>query len=180
MTIEEYQEAAMRTRACGDDWGAVGFGLAGEAGEVIDLLKKHLYQGHKLDKDALMEELGDIAWYIALACDIGGFSLSNVLEKNIEKLRKRYPDGFTAEASVGRKEERQFKPKIGENYYYAYGGINGFDVYSSTFSNRPYDIMCVATGNCFKTKLDAEKYKEELFEKIRTVYKKAGFLEYMK
>jgi NTP pyrophosphatase (non-canonical NTP hydrolase) len=79
-------------------------GLNGEAGECIDLLKKHLFQGHKLDKDKLTEELGDVLWYCAeLACGLS-VTLEEVAQRNIEKLKKRYPEGFDAERSINREE----------------------------------------------------------------------------
>lgn len=77
-------------------------GLNGEAGEAIDILKKHLFQGHELDKDHLAEELGDVAWYLAVTADALGYSLEEILQMNIEKLQKRYPDGFDSERSVNR------------------------------------------------------------------------------
>jgi len=77
-------------------------GLNGEAGEAIDILKKHLFQGHELDKDHLAEELGDVAWYLAVTADALGYSLEEILQMNIEKLQKRYPDGFDYERSVNR------------------------------------------------------------------------------
>ena len=99
---EEYQRLAMRTAADGVDWGNVGLGLAGESGEVADAIKKHLYQGHTLDLPHMKEELGDVLWYVALACKCGGFPMADVMRGNIEKLKLRYPDGFSAERSRGR------------------------------------------------------------------------------
>lgn len=77
-------------------------GLNGEAGETIDIVKKHLFQGHELNKTEIVEELGDILWYIALTADTLGVSLTTVAEFNINKLRKRYPDGFSAKDSIYR------------------------------------------------------------------------------
>jgi len=77
-------------------------GLNGEAGECIDLLKKHLFQGHPLDFTELAEELGDVAWYLAISADALGYKLSDIFNMNIKKLEKRYPDGFEAEKSVNR------------------------------------------------------------------------------
>lgn len=108
MEINEYQQLAMTTlnkeipqnqliiNAC--------LGLSGEVGEVNDLLKKHMFQGHELNKDDLINELGDIAWYLAEAATALGVELEEILSKNIEKLKARYPDGFTVEGSVNRKE----------------------------------------------------------------------------
>lgn len=80
-------------------------GLNGEAGEAIDILKKHLFQGHDLDRERLAKELGDVAWYLAVSADALGYSLEQVLQMNIDKLRARYLDGFEAERSVNRNEE---------------------------------------------------------------------------
>ena len=82
--------------------GICDLGLAGESGEVADAVKKHLYQGHTLDLPDMKEELGDVLWYVALACKCGGFSMSDLMRGNIEKLQRRYPDGFSAERSRGR------------------------------------------------------------------------------
>ena len=79
-------------------------GLTGEAGEVSDIIKKHVFHGHDLDTDELIKELGDCAWYIALICTALGVSLDTVLERNIEKLKKRYPEGFSSSASINRVE----------------------------------------------------------------------------
>jgi len=77
-------------------------GLAGEAGEIADRWKKVLYHGHPFDKDAMVEELGDLLWYAAMLSDALGLPLSEVAARNIEKLRARYPDGFSSERSIHR------------------------------------------------------------------------------
>lgn len=79
-------------------------GLTGEAGEVADLIKKHIFHGHDLDIAELIKELGDCAWYIALICTAIGVDLETVLLCNIEKLIKRYPEGFSETASINRVE----------------------------------------------------------------------------
>ena len=79
-------------------------GLNGEAGECIDILKKHFYQGHDLDVDKLIDELGDVLWYIAEACTGIGVTMEEVAKRNIEKLKKRYPNGFETERSINRNE----------------------------------------------------------------------------
>ena len=77
-------------------------GLCGESGEAIDLVKKHLFQGHELDREAMATELGDIAWYLAEAATALELDLDDILETNIAKLRRRYPEGFSAERSINR------------------------------------------------------------------------------
>ena len=105
MTLNEYQKLAMRTAnpKC-KNLSNVGLGLAGEAGEAADLIKKHLHHGHDLDKDHLAKELGDVAWYIALGCEVIGIGFEEVLQRNVDKLRARYPEGFNREQSLHRSE----------------------------------------------------------------------------
>ena len=107
MTIHEYQKLAMTTlnpELSQKDVLINGvMGLCGESGEAIDIVKKHLHQGHELDREKLIKELGDIAWYLAEAATALDVSLEEVLERNIEKLRSRYPEGFSTERSVNRK-----------------------------------------------------------------------------
>lgn len=108
MTINEYQNLAMRTLNPELDKKDIlingVMGLCGEAGEAIDFVKKHLAQGHNLDRDALIKELGDVAWYLAETAYALNVPLEEVLERNIEKLRARYPDGFCTEQSINRDE----------------------------------------------------------------------------
>lgn len=107
MTVNDYHRAAMRTAPELDRQQMLidaALGLTGEAGEVADLVKKANYQGHILDKDAIMKELGDVAWYIALACQGLGVTMQEVFQMNVDKLKKRYPDGFNAWMSRNRTE----------------------------------------------------------------------------
>ena len=80
-------------------------GLCGESGEAIDLMKKHLFQGHELDRDKMVKELGDVAWYLAEAATGLGVDLSEVLQRNLDKLHARYPQGFDAQRSQQREAE---------------------------------------------------------------------------
>ena len=75
-------------------------GLNGEAGECIDVLKKHDYQGHTLDTVKLLDELGDVLWYIVESAVGIGTTLEEVAQHNIAKLRARYPEGFSAARSI--------------------------------------------------------------------------------
>ena len=127
LTPNEYQEQAMRTNDGGCrrrlqsklDYSIIkqgaarieeadlvngAMGLCGESGEVADLLKKHIFHGEDLDLDNLKKELGDVCWYIAQICNAAGLKLEDVMRGNIEKLKRRYPDGFSEEASKNRKE----------------------------------------------------------------------------
>lgn len=106
MTINEYQTLAMTTlnpALTKKDVLINGvMGLCGESGEVIDLVKKHLHQGHDLDKDKLVKELGDVAWYLAEIAWALDVPLETVLQGNIDKLKARYPEGFDTQRSVNR------------------------------------------------------------------------------
>jgi NTP pyrophosphatase (non-canonical NTP hydrolase) len=107
LNADKYQELAMRTRNSPTKTKALitgALGLAGESGEVADHIKKWYDQGHELQVDKVIDELGDVCWYVALMATALGVSLSQVLERNIEKLQKRFPNGFEVERSVNRKD----------------------------------------------------------------------------
>ena len=104
----EYQRQAMRTANKTLDrdemlLNAV-MGMCGEAGEAIDLLKKHRAQGAALDIDRLVKEVGDCLWYIAEFAEASGVSLAEIAQRNIAKLKARYPEGFSEERSNNRAE----------------------------------------------------------------------------
>ena len=111
MTLNEYQKEAMRTvsgivEINSENLTLQGaMGLNGEAGEVIDILKKYMFQGHDLDKDHVAKECGDCLWYLAILAKGAGYTLDEIAEMNKEKLRKRYPDGFEAWRSLHRSIE---------------------------------------------------------------------------
>ena len=139
MTINEYQRLAMRTlnpKLSKKDVLINGvMGLCGESGEAIDIVKKHLAQGHDLDREALVRELGDVAWYLAETAYALDVPLEDVLAQNIEKLRARYPDGFQAERSVLRAEETHIeraKPEDAEAVFALYHAL--IDAPCSTWS----------------------------------------------
>ena len=107
MTINEYQKLAQRTSSTKTPTHKLTnacLGLAGETGEVCDLLKKALFQGHALVREHMIEELGDCAWYLAEAASGLGVSLEDILLQNIAKLKRRYPAGFDPERSMNRAE----------------------------------------------------------------------------
>ncbi len=108
MRLDEYKELARRTWTRSTSWNTkeqillAAMGMAGEGGEVIDYYKKVWFHGHELDRDKLIDETGDVLWYVAamaLALDV---SLEEIAFLNIEKLRKRYPHKFTSEESIKR------------------------------------------------------------------------------
>ena len=78
--------------------------ICGEAGEVAEQVKKHFFHGHELDKRHMIEELGDVAWYLAVLCDAIGSDLDTVMEENLKKLEQRYPEGFDPYRSQHRNE----------------------------------------------------------------------------
>jgi NTP pyrophosphatase (non-canonical NTP hydrolase) len=77
-------------------------GISGEAGEVTDYLKKVVFHKHELNKEKLAEELGDVLWYLACTVELIGYDLEKIAEMNIEKLKKRYPEGWDVERSKNR------------------------------------------------------------------------------
>ena len=84
-------------------------GMVTEAGEFLDVLKKHIYYGKTIDKVNLAEEIGDLCWYIAIACDELHVDLENIMETNIAKLKARYPNKFTSEDAINRDLETERK-----------------------------------------------------------------------
>jgi len=119
MTGNEYQKLAMRTNDdknterlaaflfSGIDVGGIldgCLGLAGESGELLDLLKKWIFHNKPLDEDHAKKELGDVMWYVAMICHSFGWALDEILQMNIDKLKARYPDGFTIEKANNRAE----------------------------------------------------------------------------
>lgn len=125
MTGNEYQKAALRTASLTGKNKKVSpmveillergypvsdlmllngaMGLGGESGEVEDQVKKFIFQGHPLDKEHIAKELGDIAWYLAVAADGIGYGLDDIFQMNVDKLTARFPDGFDPERSLNRK-----------------------------------------------------------------------------
>lgn len=113
MNADEYQSLAGRTlipspdaEYTGDEimlvWNALG--LAGEAGEVADTIKKSVFHRHNLDRNELVKELGDVLWYVAALCTKLDIPMSLVMERNIAKLMTRYPNGYSSAASQTRQD----------------------------------------------------------------------------
>lgn len=80
-------------------------GLASELGELAGTVKKHVIYGQDLDEENLVEEVGDQDWYAALMLTAISEFRSIAMEKNIEKLRKRYPEGYTDLAAIARADK---------------------------------------------------------------------------
>ena len=124
MTGNEYQKLASRTNdgladdrlqkmidsniCVGDpDIGGVltaCLGLAGEVGELNDMIKKWVFHEKELDETHLKKELGDVMWYVAMMCQSMGWELNDVLQMNIDKLIARYPEGFDVDRANHRQE----------------------------------------------------------------------------
>ena len=107
MTGSEYQLQAARTINYNLTPQAIEahalHGMSGEIGEIHGIYQK-IYQGHKYDEEHLKKEVGDLLWFIAEYCTALGWTLSDVAQMNIDKLKARYPEGFSAEKSLHRKE----------------------------------------------------------------------------
>lgn len=117
--VSGYQAEAWRTGSSADDptdvgaslmrnLALAGMGLAGESGEVCDLLKKVVFHGKPLDaamRAKLVLEMGDVLWYLAHAATTLGVSLDDVANANAAKLRARFPDGFTRADAAAKRDE---------------------------------------------------------------------------
>jgi NTP pyrophosphatase (non-canonical NTP hydrolase) len=123
MSPNEYQKLAEQTESKNFDYISermveedrmirlqhAAFGFCTEAGEFMDTLKKHLFYGNDLDEVNLYEELGDLLWYVALACNALEISLEDVMTKNIKKLEARYPAKFTTNNALLRNLDAERK-----------------------------------------------------------------------
>ena len=143
-------------------------GLSGEVGEVNDIIKKYMYHGHKLDddmKEKIILELGDVCWYVALmAWAIDKTKFEDVLNKNIEKLEKRYHGEFTTEKSVNRKEDSDNSCEEKKN-----DCDNGFRTFCKhdDYELDKMRINCMDDCNCncdfeFETTLTDEAWRKLL------------------
>ena len=116
MEAKDYQKQAARTLISGPDfdiapneimlvWTTIG--LAGEAGEVAEHIKKGIFHQHGVDADKLKKELGDVLWYVAAICETAGFDMGAIMQANIDKLKARYPNGYSSEDSQRRVDIEQ-------------------------------------------------------------------------
>ena len=107
LTAEEYQRLAARTINTENSLTEMEFhalfGMCSEIGELQGIYQK-IYQGHRPSKEHMQKELGDLLWFIAEYCTARGWELEDIMQKNIEKLKARYPEGFESERSLHRKE----------------------------------------------------------------------------
>lgn len=84
-------------------------GMCTESGEIQDQLKKHIFYGKQIDKTNLVEEIGDLLWYVGVMSSELGVDISEAMEKNIAKLRARYGDKFTEAAALNRNLDAERK-----------------------------------------------------------------------
>ena len=107
MTGNEYQKLAERTinkdLSEHEAMYHALHGMVGEIGEIHSLYQK-LYQGHEIDEEHVKKELGDLLWFIAEYCTAMNWKMEDIMKMNIEKLKARYPEGFSADKSLHRKE----------------------------------------------------------------------------
>lgn len=113
MFIETYQSMSTRTLDKSLEFEEqvlnMALGIGGESGEVIDIIKKNIFHKTKLDKDHLTEELGDVLFYLVNLATLYDIDMHDVMVENYFKLKKRYPNGFTPEASIKREDKNGFK-----------------------------------------------------------------------
>jgi NTP pyrophosphatase (non-canonical NTP hydrolase) len=106
LKLNQYQVFAEHTSGAGGQGDRrliiAALGLAGEAGEFANMVKKLTAHGHDIPLETLADELGDVLWYVAEAASACGLELGNIAHQNIDKLRSRYPEGFSEERSINR------------------------------------------------------------------------------
>jgi NTP pyrophosphatase (non-canonical NTP hydrolase) len=111
LTLADYERLASRTLnpSLGHEQRLLdaAAGLAEEAGEVLGLVRKHAFMHHELDVARLTTELGDALWCLTAAAGALGVSLEQVAAANLSKLRRRYPAGYSDEASGVRRDEQR-------------------------------------------------------------------------
>lgn len=115
MQMNEFQKAALRT---GNTEAPINMqilnyclGLAGETGEYVDLLKKHMFHNHDITSEQIASELGDILWYVAMCAHVAGLSLEDVAQFNVDKLKARYPEKFNSADSIARVDTKLWTPQ---------------------------------------------------------------------
>lgn len=111
MDFKKYQENAERTLKSGGslefDLNHMALGVAGEAGELVDCIKKHTVYSKPLNEENLAEEIGDALWYLANICNLMGWNLATIAESNIDKLRTRYPEKYTDQLAITRLDKKE-------------------------------------------------------------------------
>lgn len=110
LTIEQYSQMSLRTvpeMNYRSDITNACMGIAGESGELVDMFKKILFHDKPMDKEKVVNEIGDVIFYINwLACTLG-ITWDEILTTNVVKLQARYPEGFSTEAANNRDLARE-------------------------------------------------------------------------
>lgn len=107
MSPEEYTLLAQRTASEeSDNETHYALGICTEAGEIAHAVKAHIAYGQPLDRENIIEEMGDLCWYLANLMRITWTNWEEVWERNVQKLRKRYPDGFSEAAAINRADKQ--------------------------------------------------------------------------
>jgi NTP pyrophosphatase (non-canonical NTP hydrolase) len=119
MTPSQYMENAKKTESKKYKFESTGkitpriehgaMGAVTEAGELMDIVKKCKIYGKEFDKLHMIEEMGDLMWYLAILCDDLEVSFEEVWEKNIKKLKTRYPERYTDDNAINRDYENERK-----------------------------------------------------------------------
>jgi NTP pyrophosphatase (non-canonical NTP hydrolase) len=105
MKFDSYQQLAKRTAKplpMETDLMHAALGACSEAGELADAIKKHLIYGRALDRENVIEEVGDLLWFCALACSTLGVPMSEAAQRNIDKLTTRYPEKYSDQLAADR------------------------------------------------------------------------------
>lgn len=106
ITLQDYNTVSERVKVNGKLLHAC-FGVSGEAGELLDAVKKHIFYGKELDRANIVEELGDILFYVAMACNAMNLTIEDIIKSNVEKLSKRYPSGFFSEEQARQRLDKK-------------------------------------------------------------------------
>lgn len=107
--VNDYVNVARRLKIIPPEVLHAVMGITSESGEFADAVKKHLFYGKPLDGVNLIEECGDLLWYIAILCDYFDYPMEAIMQKNIEKLRARYPNKFTEADALNRNLDNERK-----------------------------------------------------------------------
>lgn len=163
MSYLNYQRAIKRTIPADmerkDRLAMFCMGLSGEQGEVVDHVKKHLFQGHTLDVEQIKDEAGDVLWYFTNLLSEVGLTIEEVQEHNIDKLYARYPNGFDAEKSVNRKENNPNIKKV--PMWDIAGQINNFLEYTKDWDCKKckqFNTPKCLYAECFKISTTKQNY----------------------
>lgn len=154
MEIKQYEQECKRTFDVHADTieniNHAVHGIGGESGEIIEYVKKWRYNGHDFDSYVVAEELGDLLWYIVLMSNAVGFSLEEVMEMNVRKRNKRYPEGFDTERSINRDDEEEFYEDQYEAFIREYEKT--LNIYNQHSRTDMHAEICAELNNTYTKK----------------------------